>query len=89
VRDIDTLIQSMNAIYPTVRVRQLEVSHPGADDDGLWFFQESNSEAEVQVESSTGMCPFLVETDGSDVQFAVTSVDQAVETLARLLRLGK
>jgi hypothetical protein len=89
VRDIDTLIQSMTAIYPTVRVRQLEVSHPGADDDGLWFFQDPNSETEVQVESSMGMCPFLVETDESDVRLTVTSVDQAVETLARLLHLGK
>lgn len=89
MRDIDTLIRSMNAIYPTVRVRQLGVSHPGADDDGLWFFQEPNSEAEVQVESSMGMCPFVVETDDSDVRLTVTSVDQAVETLARLLHLGK
>ena len=40
--------ERQNTNYPTVRVRQLEVSHPRADDDGLWFFQSPDSEAEVQ-----------------------------------------
>ena len=88
MRDIEILVQSFNTIYPTVKVRQLEVSHPGADDDGLWFFQEPSTEVEVQVESSTGMLPFLIETDETDVRFTVTTVDQTIETLARLLRLG-
>ena len=48
VRDIEKIIQSFSTNYPTVRVRQLEVSHPRADDDGLWFFQSPDSEAEVQ-----------------------------------------
>jgi hypothetical protein len=88
VRDIDILIQSMNAIYPTVRVRQLEVSHPGADDDGLWFFQEPESKLEVQIESSTGMCPFLVETNESQTRVTATTMDQAIAAVARLLHLG-
>jgi hypothetical protein len=66
VRDIENLIESFSTIYPTVRVRQLEVLHPGADDDGLWFFQMPGSKLEVQIESSTGMYPFLIETNGNE-----------------------
>jgi hypothetical protein len=86
MRDIEILIQSLTTIYPTVRVRQLEVFHLGAD-DGLWFFQEPNTGLEVQVESSTGMLPFLIEADETDERWTVTAVDQAVVTLARLLHL--
>jgi len=82
VRDIEILIQSLNTIYPAVRVRQLEVSHPGADDDGLWFFEKPDSKLEVQIESSTGMCPFLVETNESETRVTVTTIDQTVEILS-------
>ena len=87
MRDIDNLIQSFQALYPTVRVRQLEVSHPGADDDGLWFFQRSDSEFEVQIESSTGMCPFAIETSESESRLTTATIDQTIETLVRLLHL--
>ena len=87
MRDIERIIQSFNTIYLTVRVRQLEVSHPGADDDGLWFFQRPDSGLEVQIESSTGMCPFLIETDENDLQVTTATMDQTIETLARLLHL--
>ena len=32
-------------------------------DDGLWFFQKPDSKLEVKIDSSTGMCPFLGETN--------------------------
>jgi hypothetical protein len=82
MRDIDQIIRSIMNICPTVEARQLKVSHPGADDDGLWFFQQRDSEFEVQIESSTGMCPFLIETDESDARFTAKSIE---ETLGFLL----
>jgi hypothetical protein len=87
VRDIEKVIQSLNAIYPVVNVRQLEVSHPGADDDGLWFFQTPENNLEVQIESSTGMFPFLIETNENDTRVTTATVGQTIETLARLLHL--
>jgi hypothetical protein len=87
VRDIENVIQSLHSIYPTVRVRQLEVSHPGADDDGLWFFQTPDSKLEVQIEPSTGMFPFVIETKENDTLQTTASVDQTIEALARLLHL--
>jgi hypothetical protein len=89
VRDIEKVIQSLNTIYPVVNVRQLEVPHPGADDDGLWFFQTPESKLEVQIESSTGMFPFLIETNENDTRVTTATVGQTIETLARLLHLVK
>jgi hypothetical protein len=75
------------AVCPTVKVEQFKVSHPGADDDGLWFFNRPGSEFVVQIESSPGMCPFLIETDESHARLTTKSIDETVEILAKLLHI--
>jgi hypothetical protein len=87
MRDVDRVIELLRRTYPGVRVRQLEVSHPGTDDDGLWFFEQTESEFEVQIESSNGMCPFLIETEENDARLTTDSIEETVETLGRLLHL--
>jgi hypothetical protein len=89
MRDVDRIIQLVRAMYPGVRVEQLKVSHPGADDDGLWFFDQPESPFEVQIESSTGMCPFLIETDETEARVTTNSVEETVQTLSVLLRLSE
>lgn len=85
-RDIDSILAVLTQALPALRWEQLRVSHPGADDDGLWFLTHPASRVEVQLESSTGMLPFLLEgTDGPDAEH-VASVQQAVERVA--MRLG-
>jgi hypothetical protein len=87
MRDVEKIIQLVRAKFPTVTAEQLKVLHPGADDDGLWFFHHPGSPFEVQIESSTGMCPFLVETDESDGRLTANSVEEAAQTLSILLHL--
>lgn len=87
IRDVDLIIQAITNLYSRVNVRQLEVSHPGVDDDGIWFFEQPDSDFEVQIESSTGMCPFLIETDESDDRFTGSSVQETVQIVAVLLHL--
>ncbi len=65
MRDIDAIIKALSLAHPELLVEQLQVLHPGSDDDGLWFFRHPASRYEVQLESSAGMCPFLFETDGA------------------------
>jgi len=89
MRDVDKIIELVREMYPGVRVEQLKVSHPGADDDGLWFFDQPESPFQVQIESSTGMCPFMIETDETDARFTVTTVEAAVQRLSDLLHLAK
>ena len=87
MRDVDQVIALMRGVCPAVKVEQLKVQHPG-DDDGIWFFEQPNSEYEVQVESPAGMCPFLIETDESDARFTAKSIDETVQILTRLLHVS-
>jgi hypothetical protein len=89
MRGIDYVIQLIANTRPAVKVRQLEVSHPGADDDGVWFFERPDGEFDAQVESPEGMCPFLVETSQSDARLTTTSIEKTVEAPTRLLHLER
>ncbi len=87
-RDIDKIIEQVKLQLPDVRVQQHKVKYPGVDDDGLWFFSMLQFEKEIQIESSFGVCPFLVEHDdmesSSDAETAYT-VDEAVEKVTSYL----
>jgi hypothetical protein len=85
MRDIEQIITSVERLYPGVEVRQLKVSHPGVDDDGIWFFKHPSSDLEIQIESSNGMCPFLIETDENPARIIAGTVEETVEALAGLL----
>jgi hypothetical protein len=61
-RDIDQIIAAVRQQIPEVIVWQLQKTHP-ADDDGIWYFRLPETSNDVQIENSSGMCPFLVETD--------------------------
>jgi hypothetical protein len=87
--DVERIIERVREICPAVTIHQLKVLHPGADDDGLWFFSKPESSFEVQIESASGMCPFLIETDESGTRYTAGSVEEAVKTLSTLLHLGK
>ena len=76
--DIDVIIARLHLIHPDVSAAQLTVLHPGADDDGLWFFRHPATNIEVQLESSTGTCPFLFEGSGSPDRLIAGNVEQAV-----------
>jgi hypothetical protein len=89
MRDIERIIGVIGEMYPAVEVRQLKVLHPGADDDGLWFFRQPESPFEVQLESSSGMCPFLIETGETPNRLTSNSIAETVQALAVLLHLSK
>jgi hypothetical protein len=62
-RDIDHIIEQLKAEVLGVQVTQVHVTHPDADDDGLWFVGILGRAEKVQIESSHGSCPFLIESD--------------------------
>jgi hypothetical protein len=80
-RDIDQIIERVRNLIHDVQVEQLCVSHPGVDDDGLWFFQLPGIAKNIQIESSQGVCPFIVEHNdmkcSADAETA-WSVEEAV-----------
>jgi len=88
MRDIDQITRQIRAVCSDVIVEQLPVVHPGADDDGLWFFSQPGSPFEVQLESPNGMCPFQIETLENKSRFKAQSVSEAVDILKQLLHLS-
>src|SRR5688572_4085304 len=63
VLDIDRVIDLVAADLPDVTVVQHQDAWPG-DDEGVWFFRLPHVTADIQLESSAGMCPFTVEHGG-------------------------
>jgi hypothetical protein len=63
VLDIDWVMDLVKSHLPQVRVVQYQNVWP-ADDEGVWFFRLPDIKNDIQLESSTGMCPFFVEHDG-------------------------
>lgn len=86
-RDIDAVIAELRRAYPSIVCEQLRVTHPGADDDGLWLFSHPDRPGEVQLESSTGQLPFLVEGTESPARDTAGTVEQAVALVATRLGL--
>jgi len=86
-RDIDRIIEQLNSDIPGVHIAQLKVAYPGRDDDGLWFVDIPGRQETVQVESSNGSCPFLIESDFSAERFRALSVEEAIWTVKRLYSL--
>lgn len=86
-RDIDRIIAAATAKHPRLRVEQLKVKHPGADDDGLWFFSHPESQFEVQLESSYGAFPFIVETCRHNERQQASTLAEAVELIESWLGL--
>jgi hypothetical protein len=86
VRGIDTVIDLIKARLPGISVDQLQVKHPGADDNGLWFFSHPAGRFEAQLESHNGEFPFLVDSDGTQLRAHVASPAAAVEAV--VARLG-
>lgn len=80
-RDIDYIIKRLRSDLPEVQITQLQVSHPGADDDGLWFITKAGDTQEVQIESPDGCCPFTIQSNvSSEVQRGQT-VDEVVSII--------
>jgi len=85
MRDIESIIEKVKERFPKVSIAQLKVMHP-ADDDGLWFFSFENPKDEIQIESSFGKCPFLIESNRNDERRYGHSVDEVVDIVCEHLK---
>ncbi len=84
--DVDQIIASVQSELRDVRCSQLTVAHP-ADDDGIWFFSLPSGRNEVQIESSSANCPFLIEHNSTDERFTDATVPEVVAKVVDLVQL--
>lgn len=88
-RDIESIIMGVKRKLPDVSFWQLPKVHAG-DDNGLWFFSLPGVDKDIQLESPTGNCPFLVETEEQSsyqartAQTAKEAIDLVVDYLGAL-----
>ena len=87
-RDIDRVISILRDRLPGLTCEQLRAAHPGADDEGLWFFRHPPAAGEVQLESLDGNVPFLVEGTDSPIRDTAHTIDEAVALVTARLGLG-
>lgn len=85
--DVRGVIEQVRRAFPVVRWTRLSVAHPGADDDGLWFFWLPDQPGEVQIESSDGLCPFVVESDKHDERATAAAIEEVSDLIASWLQL--
>ena len=85
---VNAILRIVRAAYPDVACEQLQVAHPGADDDGLWFITRPGVANEVQIESSTQGCPFLIEHERTPERWSGDTIDDVAKRVIALLAAG-
>jgi hypothetical protein len=86
-RDIERVIELVRTRFPDVNVVQWQKLRPG-DDDGLWWFRLANIDKDIQLESSSGACPFLIEHDdmkSTAEQWWAQTVEEAAQAVIEYL----
>jgi len=84
-RDIDRVIDEVKTRLPGVEADQLAPTHPGAEEDGLWFFRMPGTEHEIAIESASGDCPFTLEHDDMRSSAEAETVASADETAKKVV----
>ncbi len=87
-QDIELVISAVHSLIPGVIVVRMHRSHP-ADNDGLWWFRLPGASRDIQLESPTYNCPFLVENDDMtsiSERYTAHSVADAVSAVVPYLR---
>lgn len=87
-RDIDKIIEEVKKEFANMIVEQLKVTHL-ADDDGLWYFSFEKLKDEIQIESPTGNCPFLIESHRNDERKDGNSVEEVIRIVGEHLKTSK
>jgi hypothetical protein len=90
IRAIDQIIAEVRQSLPDMHVTQLEKTHAG-DDDGIWWFSTPAGDSDIQLESATGNCPFLVETNEHSSQHArmAYTIEEAVHMIVAYLSAAR
>ena len=84
MRDIDQVINALRRRHPDLLIEQLRVPH-ASDDDGIWLIKQPSTSVEVQLESPTGNCPFLVESSLSPERLHAASIGEAINMVSTML----
>ena len=85
---VKQIIASVRNYYPAIRWTRAWMRNLKVDNDGIWFFWLADESGEVQIESSFGVCPLLVETDKINERFIGETVEQPTDKIIEWLAMS-
>ena len=77
MRDIDQVITALRRRHPEL--------HIAADVDAIWSIKHPSTSVEVQLESPTGNCPFLIESSLNPERLHAASIGEAINMVSTML----
>jgi hypothetical protein len=82
-RDIHAIMTAVRSELPGCMITQEAAYLPTTNDDGIWYVRLPCPGKEVQIESTYGMCPFLVEINAESGPTArtFTTVEEIVAVI--------
>ena len=84
MRDIDQVVAALRRRHPDVLVEQ-RLGAYAAVDDSIWFINLPSTSFEVQLESSTGNCPFLVESSLNPERLHAATIGETINMVSTML----
>jgi hypothetical protein len=84
IRDIDRIIAATRELISDLEVTQWQQSWP-SDDDGLWSFGLPGITKDIQIESWTGECPFVVEHSDMKSSSEAETAQSVEEAVAKVV----
>ena len=85
MRDIDQVIAALRRRLPDLRAEQRPGAYAAVDEE-IWFISLPSTSLEVQLESPTGNCPFLIESSLSPERLHAASIGEAINMVSTMLR---
>ncbi len=87
-RDIDRIIEQVKILLPEAKViQEPKHNHAAYYDNGIWYFSLPAIRTDIQIESTYGECPFVVETNEQSSREALkaSTVEEAIRLIVEYL----
>jgi hypothetical protein len=84
MRDIDLVVAALRRRHSDLLVEQRPGAY-AAVDEGIWFLNLPSASIEVQLESPTGNCPFLVESTSNPERLHAATIGETINMVSTML----
>lgn len=84
MRDIDQVASALRRRFSELLVEQRPGAY-AAIDESIWFINLPPTSIEIQLESPTGNCPFLVESNLNPERLSAATIGEAINMVSSML----
>jgi hypothetical protein len=84
MRDIDQIVAALKRRHPDLLVEQRPGAYASIDEE-IWFINLPSASLEIQLESETGNCPFMVESSLSPERLNAATIGETINMVSTML----